>query len=91
MLPERYNVINVIIIYMKKFLHSDWLRAVQFLVNTVPKKEIQWQKNKFSANFFRFKILKFSYDSCIFIACVCFSDLSLCYNYAVDTLWNKNG
>ena len=21
---------------------------------------------------------------------VCFSDFSLCYNYAVDTLWNKN-
>ena len=39
---------------MKKFLHSDWLRAVQFLVNTVPKKEIQYQKRKFSANFFRF-------------------------------------
>ncbi len=34
---------------MKKFLHSDWLRAVQFLVNTVPKKEIQCQKKKFSA------------------------------------------
>ncbi len=29
---------------MKKSLHSDWLRAVQFLVNTVPKKEIQCQK-----------------------------------------------
>ncbi len=28
---------------MKKFLNSDWLRAVQFLVNTVP------QKKKFSA------------------------------------------
>ena len=29
---------------MKKFLHFDWLRAVQFLENTVPKKEIQCQK-----------------------------------------------
>ncbi len=29
-----------LIIYMKKFLHSDWLRAVQFLGNTMPKKEI---------------------------------------------------
>ena len=38
----------------EKFLHSDWLRAVQFLGNTVPKKEIQCQKRKFSANFFRF-------------------------------------
>ncbi len=34
---------------MKKFLHSDWLRAVQCLGNTVPKKEIQCQKKKFSA------------------------------------------
>ncbi len=34
---------------MKKFLHSDWLRAVQFLGNTVPKQEIQCQKKKFSA------------------------------------------
>ncbi len=55
---------------MKKFLHFDWLRAVQFLANAAPKKEIQCQKRKFSANFFRFKILKFSYDSCIFIASV---------------------
>ncbi len=40
---------------MKKFLHFDWLRpAAQFLVNTVPKKEIQCQKRKFSANFLRF-------------------------------------
>ncbi len=43
---------------MKKFLHFDWLRAVRFLGNTVPKKkfsakkEIQCQKRKFSANFF---------------------------------------
>ncbi len=52
---------------MKKILHFDWLRAVQFLGNTVLKKEIQCQKKKFSAkkrnsvpktklkpNFFRF-------------------------------------
>ncbi len=39
---------------MKKFVHSDWLRAVQFLGNTVAKKEIQCQKRKFSANFFTF-------------------------------------
>ncbi len=44
---------------MKKFLHFDWLRAVQFLGNTVPKKEIQCQKKKFNANFFRFQILEF--------------------------------
>ena len=30
---------------MKKFLHFDWLRAVQFLGNTVPKKEIQCKFN----------------------------------------------
>ncbi len=46
--------ITKLIIYMKKFLHSDWLRAVQFLGNTVPKKEIQCQNRKFCANFFRF-------------------------------------
>ena len=27
-----------LIIYMKKFLHSDWLRAVQFLLKTVQKR-----------------------------------------------------
>ncbi len=43
-----------LIIYMKKFIHFDWLRAVQFLGNTVPKKEIQCQKRKLSANFSRF-------------------------------------
>ena len=48
------RVISFIIIYMKKFLHFDWLRAVQFLGNTVPEKEIQCQKRKFSAHFFRF-------------------------------------
>ncbi len=38
--------IIMLIIYMKKFLHSDWLRAVQFLGHTVPKKEIQCQIKK---------------------------------------------
>ncbi len=28
---------------MKKFLHFDWLRTVQFLGNTVPKKRISVQ------------------------------------------------
>ena len=32
---------STIIIYLKKFLQFDWLRAVQFLGNLVPKKEIQ--------------------------------------------------
>ena len=31
---------------MKKFLHSDWLRAGKFLVNTVPKREIQCRAKK---------------------------------------------
>ena len=30
--------LRTLIIYMKKFLDSDWLRAVQFIVNTVQKK-----------------------------------------------------
>ena len=62
---ERKNMKNIpmqqnFAYYMIKFLHekipsfSDWLRAVQFLGNTVPKKEIQCQRRKFSANFFRF-------------------------------------
>ena len=38
---EPVHGLSVLIIYMKKFLHFDWLRAVQFLGNTVPKKEIQ--------------------------------------------------
>jgi len=28
------DIVNVIIIYMKKLLDSDWLRAVQFRCNT---------------------------------------------------------
>ncbi len=51
---------------MKKFLHFDWLRAAQFLGNTVPKKQIQCQKKKFSAKkgnsaqiFLDFKFLNF--------------------------------
>ncbi len=41
-----------VLILHKKFLYFHWLRAVQFLGDTVP----NW--------------LRFSYDSCIFIACV---------------------
>ena len=36
--------------YMEKFRRFHWLGAVQFLGNTVPRKEIQCQKKKFSAN-----------------------------------------
>jgi hypothetical protein len=35
---------------MKKTLNSDWLRAVEFFQNTVPKNKIQWQEMKYSAN-----------------------------------------
>ena len=40
-----------LIIYMKKFLHSDWLKSVQFLGITVPKKEIQFQKKEIPCKF----------------------------------------
>ena len=53
--------ISLVIIYMKKFLHSDWLRAVQFLGNSVPKRELNSVQ---ISNHIRFLILKFSYDSC---------------------------
>ena len=32
---EITRVISDLIIYMKKFLHSDWLRGMQFSVNTM--------------------------------------------------------
>ena len=33
----RWYLLYKLIIYMETFLESDWLRAVQFLVNTVQK------------------------------------------------------
>ena len=59
-----------------------------FLEIQCQKKEFSAKKgNSISANFLDFKILKFSYDlSTVFIASVCFSDFSVCYNYAVNTL-----
>ena len=44
---------------MKKFLHFDWLRAVQFLGNIVPKKEIQCQKRNLVQISLDFKFLNF--------------------------------
>ncbi len=44
-------VISYIIIYMKKYLHSDWLRAVQFLANTVPKKRNSVPKKEIQCKF----------------------------------------
>ena len=35
-----------LIIYMKKFLHSDWLRAVQFFFKTVQKRVNSVQKEE---------------------------------------------
>jgi hypothetical protein len=60
---------------MKEFLNSNWLRAGQFFRNTVPKNEMQCQKNeipsakkiseiqcqkmKYSTNFIDYKIQPF--------------------------------
>jgi hypothetical protein len=45
---------NKIVYYLvnihEKFLNSDWLRAVQFFRNTVPKNKIQYKEKKHSAN-----------------------------------------
>ena len=38
--------LSVIIMYMKKFLHSDWLRAVQFFFKQCRKELIQCKKRK---------------------------------------------
>ena len=38
------NIITFLIIYMKKLLDSDWLRAVQFFLNTVQKRGNLMQK-----------------------------------------------
>ena len=37
-------MIYIIIIYMKKLLDSDWLRTVQFFLNTVQKRGNLMQK-----------------------------------------------
>ena len=47
---RRWCLLWKIIIYMEKFLETDWLRAVQILVNTVQKWGKIMQKNK--KNFF---------------------------------------
>ncbi len=44
---------------MKKFLHSDWLRAVQFLGNTVPKKKFSAKKGNSVQISLDFKFLNF--------------------------------
>ena len=42
---RRWCLLWKIIIYMEKFLETDWLRAVQILVNTVQKWGKIMQKN----------------------------------------------
>ena len=44
---------------MKKFLHFDWLRAVRFLGNTVPKKKFSAKKGNSVQISFDFKFLNF--------------------------------
>ena len=41
---EITRMISDLIIYMKKLLDSDWLRAVQFFLNTVQKRGNSMQK-----------------------------------------------
>ena len=41
---EITRMISDLIIYMKKLLDSDWLRAVQFFLNTVRKRVNSMQK-----------------------------------------------
>ncbi len=54
-----FTAISILIIYMKKFLHSDWLRAVQFLGNTVPKKKFSAKKGNSVQISLDFKFLNF--------------------------------
>ena len=41
-----FDSIIILIIYMKKFLHSDWLRAVHFFFKTVQKRVNSVQKEE---------------------------------------------
>ena len=43
---EIMRMISGLIIYMKKFLHFDWLRAVQFFSKTVQKRVNSVQKKE---------------------------------------------
>ena len=52
-------ICEIIITYMKKFLHFDWLRAVQFLRNTVPKKKFSAKKGNSVQISLDFKFLNF--------------------------------
>ncbi len=80
--------ITLLIIYMKKFLHSDWLRAVQFLGNTVPKKRNSVPKKGNSVQIsLDFKFLNFLTTDDIYSMHM-FRLTLVCYNYTVNTLWN---
>ena len=43
---EKFNDQSFLIIHMKKFLHFDWLRAVQFFSKTVKKRVNSVQKEE---------------------------------------------
>ena len=45
-LNQRGATVSLVIIYMKKFLHFDWLRAVQFFSKTVQKRVNSVQKKE---------------------------------------------
>ena len=42
-------------IYMKKFLHSDWLREMQFSVNTMQNRGNSVQKASYLDNFLSYR------------------------------------
>ena len=43
-LKDDFDTFSFLIIYMRKLLDSDWLRAVQFFLNTVQKRGNSMQK-----------------------------------------------
>ena len=73
-------------IYMKKFLNSDWLRAVQFFRNTdLPKNEIQCKKRNNTKN----KIKNINYFHVTYACdCMIFSCILLISNSMVScAIW----
>jgi hypothetical protein len=74
--PKNHVMISCLIIYMKTFLNSDWLRAVQFFRNTVSKNKIQCKFLNFF-NFLNF-VLFFNFDSlCKTHSCMFFFQIAL--------------
>ena len=55
---KSFNALSPCLIYMKKFLDSDWLRAVQFQGNTVQEKgSINLDWSTFSGTVLLFSVL----------------------------------